>query len=110
MRRSREREGGERNRERGEREREREKHDCVRRACVRVNSCQHLHMNANVPRLCFKLRIQESIYPVMLEDWLRVIPRRQMLLVRFEDYAKNRSKELSRVYQFLEMSKATVPE
>ena len=37
----------------------------------------------------------------MLEDWLRVIPRQQILFVRTEDYSKNMAKELAKVYRFL---------
>ena len=48
-----------------------------------------------------KLRIQESLYPVMLEDWLRAIPRQQILFVRMVDYSTNMTKELKRVHQFL---------
>ena len=48
-----------------------------------------------------KLRIQESIYPVILEDWLRVIPREQILFIRFEDFASNMTQDLMRVHQFL---------
>ena len=37
----------------------------------------------------------------MLEDWLRVIPREQILFIRFEDFASNMTQELIRVQQFL---------
>ena len=55
-------------------------------------------------RSLFQLRIQESLYSVLLEDWLRVIPRDQIVFIRFEDYAQNITRELKRVHQHLGLS------
>ncbi|KAK7505128.1 hypothetical protein BaRGS_00003698, partial [Batillaria attramentaria] len=49
------------------------------------------------------LRLQESLYPVILEDWLRIVPRHQMLFLRFEDYRKNIAKSLQEVFNFLQL-------
>nr|KAG5688318.1 hypothetical protein BaRGS_009950 [Batillaria attramentaria] len=53
------------------------------------------------------LRVQENLYPVVLEDWLRIVPRRQIFFSRFEDYAKNRTKVLGDVFKFLELATHT---
>ena len=38
---------------------------------------------------------------MLLEDWLRVIPPKQILLLRFEDYASNKMAVLAQIFDFL---------
>ena len=48
-----------------------------------------------------QMRIQESLYDVILSDWLRIIPRDQFIFLRFEDYVNNKTHELKKVHAFL---------
>ena len=56
--------------------------------------------------LCFlpQLKIQDSMYAVLLEDWLRVIPRDRFLFLRSEDYKRDTKGTLENIFNFLELS------
>ncbi|XP_076468966.1 carbohydrate sulfotransferase 15-like [Babylonia areolata] len=43
----------------------------------------------------------ENVYPVLMEDWLRVVPRDQFLFIRYEDYRQDMGRELRKVFHFL---------
>ena len=57
--------------------------------------------------LALQLRIQEGFYPVLLEDWLRIVPRQQMHVIQFERYVANETLEIEHVYSFLGLSACT---
>ncbi|KAK7468150.1 hypothetical protein BaRGS_00036614 [Batillaria attramentaria] len=71
--------------------------------CIQRWSLRHCAYNKTLKRETDWLRVQENLYPVVLEDWLRIVPRRQIFFSRFEDYAKNRTKVLGDVFKFLEL-------
>ncbi|KAK3770225.1 hypothetical protein RRG08_064335 [Elysia crispata] len=52
------------------------------------------------------LRLQEGMYSVFLKDWIRVFPKRQILLVSFEHYIKYKVETVSAVWSFLELEPA----
>ena len=43
------------------------------------------------------------MYAVLIEDWLRVIPRDRFLFLRFEDYQKDIRGHLETIYEFLDL-------
>ena len=45
--------------------------------------------------------LRASMYYIYIADWLAVFPRDQFLVIRAEDYCRNRSRILPDVYQFL---------
>ncbi|XP_076468967.1 carbohydrate sulfotransferase 15-like [Babylonia areolata] len=51
----------------------------------------------------FVLRVQENVYPVLMEDWLRVVPRDQFLFIRYEDYRQDMGRELRKIFRFLRL-------
>lgn len=58
--------------------------------------------------LCFsQTRVSEGLYSVFLEDWLRIFPRKQMLILRYEDYARDMETELMKVFDFLGTGKSS---
>ncbi|KAK7482399.1 hypothetical protein BaRGS_00026321 [Batillaria attramentaria] len=71
--------------------------------CIRKWSLRHCVYNKTLWETVHQLRIAESMYSVLLEDWMRVFPRHQILFIRFEDYAKNITAELAKVFAFLEL-------
>lgn len=50
-----------------------------------------------------QIRLSEGMYPVFLEDWFRVFPREQILIIRFEDYIKDVQGHLQQVFDHLEL-------
>ncbi|XP_060083042.1 carbohydrate sulfotransferase 15-like [Ylistrum balloti] len=48
-----------------------------------------------------KARIHVSIYSVFLKEWLKVFPRKQILIIRSEDYSQNISSHLKNIFNFL---------
>ena len=50
-----------------------------------------------------QLKIQDSMYAALLEDWLRVIPRDRFLFLRFEDYQKDIRGHMETIYEFLDL-------
>ncbi|PVD32533.1 hypothetical protein C0Q70_07973 [Pomacea canaliculata] len=71
--------------------------------CFRRWSLRHCAYNRSLAQTV-QLRINENLYPVLMEDWLRVFPRQQLLLIRFEDYCRNMSHVLSRIFTFLDLA------
>ncbi|XP_025106756.1 carbohydrate sulfotransferase 15-like [Pomacea canaliculata] len=55
-------------------------------------------------------RVSEGLYSVFLEDWLRIFPRKQMLILRYEDYARDMETELMKVFDFLGTASMTKEE
>ncbi|XP_069106463.1 carbohydrate sulfotransferase 15-like [Argopecten irradians] len=49
----------------------------------------------------FKVPLSASIYHVHLKEWLKVFSRRQILIIRSEDYRANISQTLQDVFSFL---------
>ncbi|KAK7105873.1 carbohydrate sulfotransferase 15-like isoform X2 [Littorina saxatilis] len=50
------------------------------------------------------VRLVEGMYPVFMADWLRVWPREQMLLMRYEDYGGHEAERLTEIFDFLNLS------
>ncbi|XP_062586889.1 carbohydrate sulfotransferase 15-like [Saccostrea cucullata] len=51
----------------------------------------------------YQAPITESLYDIHLQDWLSVFPRKQVLILRHEDYVKYPSHTLNQVFRFLEI-------
>ncbi|ELT90299.1 hypothetical protein CAPTEDRAFT_124050, partial [Capitella teleta] len=49
------------------------------------------------------LFLRASLYSVYLEDWLKVFPREQLLVLRTEDYYHNRRATLEQVFSFVKL-------
>ena len=52
-----------------------------------------------------QVRLVEGMYPVFVADWLRVWPREQMFLMRYEDYGGHERERLTEVMAFLGLCK-----
>lgn len=44
-------------------------------------------------------------YHIYFKEWLKVFPRDQILVIKFEDYARNRSGIMAKITDFLELGK-----
>lgn len=51
----------------------------------------------------FQVRLQVGLYIVYLMDWLSVVNREQVLVLRLEDHATNRKYTMHRVFDFLDL-------
>ncbi|XP_025089224.1 carbohydrate sulfotransferase 15-like [Pomacea canaliculata] len=71
--------------------------------CARSQSTYHLPAKQNSPHDYPDkgIRLMVSMYSVWLEQWLKVFPRHQMLIIRNEDYSKNISHHLQTIMDFL---------
>lgn len=49
------------------------------------------------------MRLQVGLYIVYLLDWLSVVSREQVLVLRLEDHATNRKYTMHRVFDFLHL-------
>lgn len=49
--------------------------------------------------------MQVGLYIVYLMDWLSVVSREQVLVLRLEDHATNRKYTMHRVFDFLHLGK-----
>lgn len=57
-----------------------------------------------MPFFCvLQVRLQVGLYIVYLMDWLSVVSREQMLVLRLEDHATNRKYTMHRVFDFLDL-------
>ncbi|OWF39546.1 Carbohydrate sulfotransferase 15 [Mizuhopecten yessoensis] len=79
----------------------------VLRACQEnrtLRSCLYDKDNKND----FKVPISASLYHVHLHEWLKVFPRKQLLIFRTEDYSVNISDTLKTVFSFLNVVSLTI--
>ncbi|TNN03443.1 hypothetical protein fugu_000472 [Takifugu bimaculatus] len=53
------------------------------------------------------VRLQVGLYIVYLMDWLSVVSREQLLVLRLEDHATNRKYTMHRVFDFLDLEPPT---
>ena len=70
---------------------------CLAQDRSTTRSCSFVQMKTQACDL------QHSIYYVYIEEWLKVFPRKQILVVRTEDYYSNRSAVMAEVFDFLEL-------
>ncbi|KAL3885341.1 hypothetical protein ACJMK2_025412 [Sinanodonta woodiana] len=50
-----------------------------------------------------KVPLSASMYVVHLREWLRVFPRHQIFILRFEDYIQDMKSSLSNLFRFLQL-------
>ncbi|KAK7094717.1 carbohydrate sulfotransferase 15-like [Littorina saxatilis] len=48
-----------------------------------------------------KLSLHEGMYSIYMEDWVRIFPPEQFMVIRFEDYVANTVPTLEKMYDFL---------
>ncbi|XP_066526855.1 carbohydrate sulfotransferase 15 isoform X2 [Hoplias malabaricus] len=53
------------------------------------------------------VRLQVGLYVVYLLDWFNIFSRKQILVLRLEDHAKNRKLTMHRVFEFLHLGPVT---
>ncbi|KAK3587240.1 hypothetical protein CHS0354_030427 [Potamilus streckersoni] len=71
-----------------------------------IRSCAYQH--GEVP---FKERfLRLGVYYIFIKDWLRVFPRHQILILRFEDWAKNKRQTYNEILKFLDIRQLTIAE
>ena len=54
---------------------------------------------------CFQVQLEKGIYFVQLQEWFRVFPRDQIMILRLEDYTLQRTQTVQKIYSFLDFSK-----
>ena len=52
----------------------------------------------------FQTHIIEGFYAVHMADWLRVWPREQLHIMRYEDYGGHEAERIAEIYHFLDLS------
>ncbi|XP_070174126.1 carbohydrate sulfotransferase 15-like [Littorina saxatilis] len=77
--------------------------------CFQQYSVRTCAYNSTIARRS-KIMIHEGLYVTFLEDWLRIFPRKQMYVVRMEDYSPNIPGELSKIYNFLDLAPLSKPQ
>jgi len=55
--------------------------------------------------LFVQVRLRIGMYYPFLADWLRVFPKEQVLVIRYEDYVAKPSEIINNVCKFLNVSK-----
>lgn len=50
-----------------------------------------------------QVRLLEGLYPVYLEDWLRIFRRDQIMVFRNEDYAEDIKGHIEAAFNFLDL-------
>ena len=69
---------------------------CRLQVCLWESVCLALYC-----RCVLQVRLVEGMYPVFLQDWLRVWPKEQLFVMRYEDYGGHERKRISEVLDFL---------
>lgn len=51
-------------------------------------------------------RLLEGMYPIFMVDWLRIFPREQMFIMRYEDYAIDVKGKMRQLFEFLDLGRS----
>lgn len=70
------------------------------RDCFARWSVRHCAYNQTL-RIDSLVRLTEGMYPVYMADWLRIYPSDKLLILRYEDYAKDMPTEVRKIFKFL---------
>ncbi|KAL8611656.1 hypothetical protein ACOMHN_065134 [Nucella lapillus] len=70
------------------------------RECFAKTSVRHCAYNASLFSNAV-IRLSEGMYPIFLEDWFRVFPREQILVLQFEEYVQSVKGHLLKVFDHL---------
>lgn len=57
-------------------------------------------------QLCLKDNLRNGLYAEYIEEWNKVFPENQTLVVRTEDYSRRRADVLNEIYQHLNLGKS----
>ncbi|KAK7097482.1 hypothetical protein V1264_004454 [Littorina saxatilis] len=68
--------------------------------CFAKWSVRHCVYNTSLHQ-SVTLRLMEGMYPTFMADWLRVWPRNQLHIMRYEDYAGHEGKRIMEIFEFL---------
>ncbi|KAL8560978.1 hypothetical protein ACOMHN_061192 [Nucella lapillus] len=72
----------------------------IYKRCFAQSSVRQCAYNMSVYKESM-VRLVEGMYPVFMADWLRVWPRHNILLLRYEDYGGHEGERLTEIFQFL---------
>ncbi|XP_041376875.1 carbohydrate sulfotransferase 15-like [Gigantopelta aegis] len=78
--------------------------------CVTMFSLRRCVYNGTQENSESSVRIRVGIYHVHLEDWLRLFPRDQIHIIRFEDYIHDVRQEMTRLFDFLQLRPVSTEE
>ncbi|KAL8606210.1 hypothetical protein ACOMHN_043428 [Nucella lapillus] len=81
-------------------------HEFVKHGVQLYNKCFEKH---SIRRCAYdvgiyrnsKVRLVEGMYPVFMQDWLRIWPREQIFIMRYEDYQGHEGQRMKELFHFL---------
>ena len=83
-------------------------HQCVQGKIANLQRC--LSDNKGNIRQCAMIRmkrdacnVHHSIYYIYIQEWLKVFPRKQLLIIKAEEYYSNREAVMTDVFKFLDV-------
>ncbi|KAL8563884.1 hypothetical protein ACOMHN_049540 [Nucella lapillus] len=68
--------------------------------CFQTMSIRQCAYNVTLYRTA-KVRMVEGMYPVFMQDWLRVWPSEQLFIMRYEDYQGHERQRIMELFHFL---------
>ncbi|XP_033758724.1 carbohydrate sulfotransferase 15-like [Pecten maximus] len=79
--------------------------DCIRyhdiRYCVFRNSFNEANVRSTA-------RLQNGLYAVFIEEYMKLFPREQFHILRLEEYSKNKTGEMKKIFRFLNLRDSEV--
>ncbi|XP_041376362.1 carbohydrate sulfotransferase 15-like [Gigantopelta aegis] len=78
--------------------------------CVTMFSLRRCVYNGTQENSESSVRIRVGMYEVHIKDWLRLFPRDQIHVIRFEDYIHDVGREMTRLFAFLELRPVSTKE
>ena len=58
--------------------------------------------------MLLQVRLEKGLYVIFLADWFRVFPRKQIHVIRFEDYITDIAGHLKRMFEFLDLGETSL--
>ncbi|XP_046581263.1 carbohydrate sulfotransferase 15-like [Haliotis rubra] len=80
-------------------------------ACLLTNSvrgCAYTGSHENA--YSSKVRLRQGLYSVHVSDWLRVFPRQQLHIIKFEEYMLDIENHMKSLFRFLDLRELTKSE
>ncbi|KAL5004632.1 hypothetical protein ScPMuIL_018088 [Solemya velum] len=74
--------------------------NCVSKHSELICAAMDTNLHQNFWRT---VRLHMGAYHIYFKEWLKVFPRDQILVIKFEDYARNRSGIMAKITDFLEL-------
>ncbi|XP_052762534.1 carbohydrate sulfotransferase 15-like [Mya arenaria] len=75
------------------------------RSCLERNTLRHCLYKPDATVTDFEVRLRIGVYHLYLNEYFRVFPKQQILVIKMEDYSKHTPEHLDKIFDFLNVAR-----